>query len=215
MGARFTWFDKFSATLAKIPEDMRGTFALAMIDYGVKEIEPSFEFPYDAIFESVREDIDNSRKARNENKGGRPKGSGKGAGNDGEEVSAPEKKPSEENRKPLFSKTETPVSESGNPNHTNTGHTNTSQEERGAKRKRFSPPTVDEVAAYAREKGLARIDPEAFCDFYASKGWKVGTQTMRDWKAAARNWDRRDSSRKGGAANVDLGRYSKPEGEAF
>lgn len=211
MGARFTWFDKFSATLAKIPEDMRGTFALAMIDYGVKEVEPSFGFPYDAIFESVREDIDHSRKARTENGGGRPKKSRDGDG----EGSAPEKKPSADNQKPPFSESETPVSETGNPIHNNTVHNNTKQEERGAKRKRFSPPTVDEVATYAREKGLAHIDPEAFCDFYASKGWKVGTQTMRDWRAAARNWDRRDSSRKGGAANVDLGRYSKPEGEAF
>lgn len=66
--------------------------------------------------------------------------------------------------------------------------------EGGSKKKesgRFSPPSPEEVAAYAAEASLA-IDPERFCDFYASKGWKVGSEQMRDWKAAARNWARRD-----------------------
>lgn len=59
-------------------------------------------------------------------------------------------------------------------------------------RGRFTPPTPEQVAGYAAEKGLA-IDPHRFCDFYASKGWKVGSSPMRDWKAAARNWARRNS----------------------
>ena len=56
---------------------------------------------------------------------------------------------------------------------------------------RFVPPTIEEVAAYVAEKSLD-MDPDAFCDFYASKGWKVGNQPMKDWKAAARNWARSD-----------------------
>ncbi len=35
------------------------------------------------------------------------------------------------------------------------------------------------------------IDPEAFCDFYQSKGWVVGKSKMRDWQAAVRTWERR------------------------
>lgn len=57
--------------------------------------------------------------------------------------------------------------------------------------KRFSPPTPDDVSAYALEKGYV-IDAEAFCDFYTSKGWKVGKDSMKDWQAAVRNWVRRD-----------------------
>lgn len=60
---------------------------------------------------------------------------------------------------------------------------------------RFSPPTVDQVAEYARSKGL-RMDPERFVDFYASKGWKVGKDPMKDWQAAARNWAARDRTSK-------------------
>lgn len=55
----------------------------------------------------------------------------------------------------------------------------------------MSPPTVEDVAAYAKEKGLT-LDPAHFVDFYTSKGWKVGREPMKDWKAACRNWVRQD-----------------------
>lgn len=74
--------------------------------------------------------------------------------------------------------------------------------EKGSKRARFTPPTVDEVAAYAREKGLS-MDAQRFCDYFTSNGWKVGGKApMQDWKAAARNWASRD--------NLALGRASPP-----
>jgi hypothetical protein len=73
--------------------------------------------------------------------------------------------------------------------------TDTSQGARAKpKRKVFKPPTVDEVEAYRREKEL-RLDAGAFVDFYAAKGWMVGTSKMKDWRAAARNWARRDAER--------------------
>lgn len=52
-------------------------------------------------------------------------------------------------------------------------------------------PTVEEVAAYCRERGNS-VDAERFVDFYASKGWKVGNQPMKDWKACVRTWERRE-----------------------
>ena len=63
------------------------------------------------------------------------------------------------------------------------------------KEKKFTPPTVEEVAAYASEKGY-HMEAERFVDFYASKGWKVGNTPMKDWKAAVRNWATRDNNRK-------------------
>ena len=70
------------------------------------------------------------------------------------------------------------------------------KEMKGARRARarFSPPSADDVAAYAAERGLD-IDAAAFVDFYAAKGWNVGTSPMRDWRAAVRNWCRRDGGR--------------------
>lgn len=52
---------------------------------------------------------------------------------------------------------------------------------------RFVPPTQEQVQAYSDEKGYG-IDAERFVDFYASKGWMVGKNKMKDWKAAVRNW---------------------------
>jgi uncharacterized protein YdaU (DUF1376 family) len=54
---------------------------------------------------------------------------------------------------------------------------------------RFKPPTIEEVAAYCRERGNA-VDPQTFCDFYASKGWRVGNQSMKDWRACVRTWEK-------------------------
>ena len=56
-------------------------------------------------------------------------------------------------------------------------------------RKRFTPPTIDEVTAYCQERGN-NVDPERFVDFYTSKGWMVGRNKMKDWKAAVRTWER-------------------------
>ena len=56
---------------------------------------------------------------------------------------------------------------------------------RGEKAKRFYPPTLDEVKQYCEER-KNNIDPMAFIDFYSSKGWMIGKNRMKDWKAAVR-----------------------------
>lgn len=66
--------------------------------------------------------------------------------------------------------------------------------------RRFTPPSVDEVAAYCRERGNG-VDAQRFVDFYASKGWKVGSSGMKDWRAAVRNWERQDNTKNGGGKN--------------
>lgn len=70
-------------------------------------------------------------------------------------------------------------------------------ESRAAKpptRPRFVPPSADEVRSYATREGLS-MNAERFVDYYKAKGWKIGNASMKDWKAAARNWARRDQER--------------------
>ena len=62
--------------------------------------------------------------------------------------------------------------------------------------KRFKPPTVDEVKAYCIER-QNNVDAERFIDYYTANGWKVGKNTMKDWKAAVRTWERNGYSAKG------------------
>lgn len=64
--------------------------------------------------------------------------------------------------------------------------------EKKATAKRFTPPTLDEVKAYCQERRNG-IDPERFIDFYQSKGWKIGSNPMKDWKAAVRTWEKREA----------------------
>ena len=54
--------------------------------------------------------------------------------------------------------------------------------------KQFLPPTLDQVQGYCRERNNT-IDANAFIDFYSSKGWFVGKNKMKDWKAAVRTWE--------------------------
>lgn len=63
-----------------------------------------------------------------------------------------------------------------------------------SKRKAFVPPTVEEVRAYCIERQNT-VDAEQFVDFYASKGWKVGSQAMKDWKACVRTWEKRETQK--------------------
>ena len=59
----------------------------------------------------------------------------------------------------------------------------------GEKRTYFTPPTIEEVREYCRSRNN-NVDPEQFYDFYESKGWMIGKNRMKDWKAAVRTWER-------------------------
>lgn len=65
--------------------------------------------------------------------------------------------------------------------------------EEGTKRKRFIPPSLEEVTAYCKERNNS-VNPESFIDFYASKGWYIGKNKMKDWKAAVRTWEKRSDN---------------------
>lgn len=62
--------------------------------------------------------------------------------------------------------------------------------QKGEKRKRFIPPTVEEVSLYCSERNNG-IDPQSFVDYYAARGWNIGKNKMQDWKAAVRTWENR------------------------
>lgn len=53
----------------------------------------------------------------------------------------------------------------------------------------FEPPTVEQVAAYCAERSSS-VDAEAFVAYYASNGWKVGKNAMKDWRMAVITWER-------------------------
>ena len=87
---------------------------------------------------------------------------------------------------------------------------NTPQPKR-SRSKPFEPPTVEDVAAYCKER-MNDVDAERFVDFYEAKGWMLGKNKMKDWKAAVRTWERTNKKQSG--RNGTHGQNSRDHGTA-
>lgn len=57
----------------------------------------------------------------------------------------------------------------------------------------FIRPKAEEVTAYATELGFT-LDGNHFVDHYEARGWLIGKNPMKDWKAAVRTWKRNSSN---------------------
>lgn len=68
--------------------------------------------------------------------------------------------------------------------------------------KPFTPPTLEDVTAYCQER-KNKVDPQRFIDFYTSKGWFVGKNKMKDWRAAVRTWEKEDNAKHDGRQYTD------------
>ena len=69
--------------------------------------------------------------------------------------------------------------------------------------KRFTPPTVDEVKAYCRERNN-NIDAEYFVDYYEARNWELNKgRKVKDWKACVRTWEHNNFKRNGKKTNIE------------
>ena len=62
------------------------------------------------------------------------------------------------------------------------------------KKDTFTPPSFEEVSQYCLERGNG-VDPKKWHDFYSAKGWMIGKNKMKDWKAAVRTWEKNDDEK--------------------
>lgn len=69
--------------------------------------------------------------------------------------------------------------------------------------KSFMRPTLEEVRIEVARRGN-KIDHEQFFNFYESKGWKVGNQSMKNWQAAIVTWEKRESGNKRKSSNAGI-----------
>ena len=79
---------------------------------------------------------------------------------------------------------------------------------------RFTPPSVEQVTEYCKERNN-NVDPQSFVDFYTAKGWMVGKNKMRDWKAAVRTWEqnRTQQKKRNAALNYQQSEIKKEDWE--
>lgn len=98
----------------------------------------------------------------------------------------------------------------GNESATNRQRTDTDKNDKNDKknysdrRKNFKKPSVEQITAYCNERGNS-IDPIIFYNHYESKGWVVGMQPMKNWKAAIITWEKRNPEPK------EINRPPKPD----
>ena len=184
MADSFTWFEKFGEVCSKLSDEDRKEFVYAIAMYGMYGEEVELPYPLDALFASVKDDVDNSKSARKSgSKGGRPKVSDNGKRG----VSETQKRGVSDNGKRGVSEESEKPETQYNTNQSNTSQTNSES----AKRKRFAPPTREECVAFGNSLGMPREESEKFFDHFTANGWKVSGKTpMRDWNASMRNWKR-------------------------
>lgn len=84
---------------------------------------------------------------------------------------------------------------------TNNNDNNDNNENNISNNRRFTPPSLEEVRAYCQER-QNNISPESFVNYYTSKGWMIGKNKMKDWKAAVRSWESRQKKKP--AVNPDM-----------
>ena len=202
----FVLYTKYRKQVSMLDDAQAGTLLKAILAHECREELPEMDGVTEMLFSIIAEQLEFDadkyeescqRSVANGKKGGRPKKAGENA-----ETQESQKKGlgfSENPKKPLgFS--ENPEKANGyfeNPEKHDTDtdtdtDTDKTLKESRANLKRFAAPSIDEVREYCKERGN-KVDAETFIDFYASKGWKVGSQPMKDWRAAVRTWEKRDS----------------------
>ena len=195
----FVMYESWGAAIEKMNNEQAGELIKAIYAFqknpDVVPEDPAIAFVFEIIKQKLEEDNKRYEEvcaARSEGgkKGGRPK------------ANASDKKQmvSEESKKSKCFSEKAKKADNDN-EYDNDLKENTLE---GVKEKRFAPPTLENVSEYCREMGYTNVDAVCFIDFYTSKGWMVGKNRMKDWKAAVRNWDRREKNpqRQDGAAEV-------------
>jgi len=72
----------------------------------------------------------------------------------------------------------------------------------------FVKPSVEDIHTYCNER-MNFVDAEKFFNFYESKGWLVGKNKMKDWKACVRTWEKSASNEFTNSKNIDNDKYNK------
>jgi hypothetical protein len=171
------FYRSFYEAIKEIPLEEQGVVYNAIYGYALDGIEPELNGIAKAIFLLVKPQIDaNNNRYENGKKGGKPKA------NQNETKTEP---------KPNQDVTETEPNENVNVNVNVNVNENDLKE--NIKRKVFTKPTAEEVKAYCAER-KNNVDPDKFIDFYESKGWLIGKNPMKDWKACVRTWEKGGSS---------------------
>ena len=197
----FIVFTSYMKNISRLNMEQRGVLLTAMMCYQLGEDLPEMDAITDLAFSFIKDDMDfNNTKYEekceknriNGKKGGRPSTKANGLSEKPKKANGLSENPTKPN-KTLYEYDYEYEYEHDNKKNT-------------PSQKKFVKPSVEDIKAYCQERNNM-VNPEAFIDFYESKGWKVGNQPMKDWKAAVRNWERRDSKPNSKVHNFNERKY--------
>lgn len=182
------FYRTFYDVASLLPERSRCKVLTAMLDYYYEDVEPDLTRNEAKVFEVVRGRIDKAKRCRNS------------AGTSVDTYEGTSEGCDEGTNVETLAMT---FGQSGSESMSlsEDDPTQGAPPAKSAKR-RFAKPTVEEVAAYAAEKGYRGFDAGRFWNFYESKGWMVGKNKMTNWRSAVSNWAGRDE-RKGARRYAD------------
>ncbi|MBQ5900223.1 MAG: hypothetical protein IIW86_00020 [Clostridia bacterium] len=182
MNKRFLFFENFKSIADKLPDDMRLEFYDALLAYVFDGVEPD-DAVVAALITAIKPSLDKEDK-----RGGLRDGAGAPKGNQNATKTIKNNQKQSKNildnqNNQSFLETETGNrKEEIKENNTLTGITK-------EKNKIFQKPTIEEVQSYCQERNNG-VDAQKFFDYYTANGWKVGKNSMKDWRAAVRTWER-------------------------
>ena len=204
----FVLYHDIRGPLKLLHDDQIGRLFLAILDYSEFGIVPDFDGAMQMAFAFIQTALDRDAAAWEEKRQKRQEAGGKGgqqtaakraSAADAEQNQANPAygQSAEQNRQepanqavpaPVLAPDPVPVPVPGSASGSVPASEDFSSCDKPTRTKRFTPPTVEEVAAYCRERGN-QVDPHRFVDFYTSKGWRIGKSPMKDWQAAVRTWE--------------------------
>ena len=201
----FVFYRSFYEGIKELPRDIQGEVLTAIMEYGLNGVTTENQKQITkAMFALIKPQLDaNNQRFENGKKGGRPKANC----NQTETKTKPKQNQNKTKPEPNVNvndnvndisflekkkqKSDVAVSDLENENSESPLETlQVPKEQSGGGRKKFTIPTPEEVQAYCDERKNGILGQQ-FCDFYSSKGWKIGKEPMKDWKAAVRTWEMR------------------------
>lgn len=181
----FILYKDFKSTIDLLTDEQAGKLIKAVFSYVNGRVEPNFtDGAITIAFSILKTQLERDlvkyktiveRNQTNGLKGGRPK-------NNPNENDKP-KKPSG-----LLSNPNEPKKADSDSVSDSVSDNDSDIIKKNSNKKVFVPPTLDEVKNYCTERNN-NVNAEKWMNFYESKGWMVGKNKMKDWKAAVRTWE--------------------------
>lgn len=180
----FIFYRSFKESMSDLSDKDKLIMYEAISDYSLDLKEPKLTGFPKALFSLIRPILDtNIQRWKNGRKGGAPIGNLNAKKQPKNNQKTTEKQPNKDKD----------VNKDKEYNIKNVNIEDKSSNNGADKSTRFVPPTLTEVQDYIQKNSYS-VDASTFIDFYTSKGWMVGSNKMKDWKAAVRTWQRKQKS---------------------